>query len=753
MLAVVPTLLATGLLIWQLLTAQRSAIEESIFQQTRALRHDLDRETAFWKDLAEVLARSSAITRNDWRELHDLASRASGARPGTHVVLVRQDGARLFDTREPYGTPLAPAFDAARVFADVAGPSAATGDPQAGMERSRALNDERWRQLFREERGHFSGLFIDAAGAASLAYRQPVTAGDGQRFSISVLFPPSALNGVMRNSTLADTGIVTVLDSAGTYIARNARTEQTDYPIGRTASAFADVPQDPRTEYVREANSLEGERLLLARSYSSQTGWVLGLGVPLKTANDVLQSSLLLWSIGVAGLFAIAVFGSRRIWREIGIPLRTLAQNASAFERGEPLRFPVSRIREVREAGRAWELAIEADLGRRAQERLRLAAEARRAEIEQANREKDEVLAALGHELRNPLAAISNGVEVIGANAPPEPSLTAMIAVLKRQTGHLGRLLDDMFDLARATFGKLEIRRAPIELHKLAEQTLAAYDGRRGKIASIRLVGSPAWVEGDSTRLDQVIRNLVDNAIKSTAPQGNIVVSVQPDGDQAILRVTDDGIGMPQELLDRVFIPFVQDDQKLDRTRGGLGLGLALVRQIIELHGGAVGIASDGVGCGATVTATLDRIDPPVIAETKAAPIDAPAMKVLLVEDQPDLRESLKLLLEIMDLVDVRDAGTGGEALQILGGWQPNVALLDIGLPDIDGFELARRIRADAGLAEVRLVAMTGFSENTHREEAVEAGFDAYLVKPVSRNKLAATLAEVTSRSEQSSGG
>jgi signal transduction histidine kinase/CheY-like chemotaxis protein len=555
----------------------------------------------------------------------------------------------------------------------------------------------------------------------------------------------------MRNTELSDDGIVSVIDSAGTFVARNSRNERTDHAIGRPSSGAMMEAAMHRRDEIREATSLEGEAVIVATSFSPYTGWTLALGLPIGHAISRLESSLILWTVGVAGLFGIAVFGSRRIWREVGVPLQALAQNATAFERGEPLRFPVSRIREVREAGRAWELAIEADLGRRAQERLRLAAEARRAEIEQANREKDEVLAALGHELRNPLAAISNGVEVIGASAPPEPSLTAMINVLKRQTGHLGRLLDDMFDLARATFGKLEIRRSPVDLYKLAQQTLSGYDSRRGKIAQIELIGSSVWVEGDATRLDQVIRNLVDNAIKSTTAQGHVVLCVQPDDDQAILRVTDDGIGIAPELLERVFIPFVQDDQKLDRTRGGLGLGLALVRQIVELHGGFVAITSPGVGQGASVIATIDRIDPPAGIEPRAVPVDPPPMKILLVEDQPDLRESLKLLLEIMDLVDVRDAGTGAEALAILEHWQPNVALLDIGLPDIDGFDLGRRIRADPRLAEVRMVAMTGFSENAHREEATESGFDAYLVKPVSRNQLATTLAEVTSGPEHSS--
>lgn len=749
LMAVIPMLLVTGALVWSLLAEQRSALESSIYQQARALRLELEVQAGHWRTTAETLARAYS-GHDDWAPFHEQATRIATGKEGVRISLIRRDGSRLFDTSRPLGGNLPLAFLPDEVFPHDSPPA---GPPAPGVDSSRNDDTERWRELFNEGFSHYSSLFIDSLdGQPALAYRVPINTPTGERFALSVRFPPSSLNAALRSAELADDGFVGVVDAAGTFIARNRRNEQVEHAVGRPSSDALLVSALSQRDEVLASTTEDGETVILATSYSPQTGWLLGLGLPTRAAMQSIESSLMLWSITVAGLLAILVLLSRRTWRAIGIPLQVLARNASAFERGETLVVPNSKIKEVREAGRAWELAIEADLGRRAQERLRLAAEARRAEMEQANREKDKVLAALGHELRNPLAAISNGVEVIGASAPPDPGLTAMIAVLKRQTGHLGRLLDDMFDLARATFGKLEIRRAPIDLYALARQTLAAYEPRHGKIAAIEVVGSSVWVEGDQTRLDQVIRNLVDNAIKSTTPQGHIVVLAQAEGDQAILQVSDDGIGIAPELIERVFIPFVQDEQKLDRTRGGLGLGLALVRQIVELHGGSVALASEGMGRGASVRVSMDVVDPPLPREPRPQPATiSGSLKVLLVEDQKDLRESLTVLLEIMGL-EVRDAASGNDALTVLSSWQPAVALVDIGLPDIDGFDLARRIRARADYAEVQLVAMTGFSENAHRVEALDAGFDAYLVKPVSRAKLAATLAELRTRNEQATG-
>ena len=748
LMAVIPMLLVTGALVWSLLAEQRSALESSIYQQARSLRLELEVQAGHWRTTAETLAKAYSGY-DDWEPLYHQAVRVSEGKDGMRISLIKADGTRVFDTSRTFGSELPLAFAPDEVFPNHSPPP---GPPAPGVDSSRTDDIERWRELFSQGYSHFSSLFIDSLdGQPALAYRIPISTPTGERLALSVKFPPSSLNAALRGAELADDGFVGVVDAAGTFIARNTRNEQVSHAVGRPSSDALLLSALSQRDEVIASTTDDGETVILATSYSPQTGWLLGLGLPTRAAMRSIESSLMLWSITVAGLLAILVFLSRRIWRAIGIPLQVLARNASAFERGEPLVVPNSQIKEVREAGRAWELAIEADLGRRAQERLRLAAEARRAEIEQANREKDKVLAALGHELRNPLAAISNGVEVIGASAPPDPGLTAMIAVLKRQTGHLGRLLDDMFDLARATFGKLEIRRAPVNLYALARQTLAAYESRRGKIATIEIVGSTVWVEGDQTRLDQVIRNLVDNAIKSTTPQGHIIVRVQAQGDQAILQVTDDGIGIAPELIERVFVPFVQDEQKLDRTRGGLGLGLALVRQIIELHGGSVVLSSEGPGRGASIRVTIDRLDAPRDIEPRPQRATiTESLKVLLVEDQKDLRESLKVLLEIMGL-EVQDAASGNDALVTLTQWEPNVALVDIGLPDIDGFDLARRIRADSQYAEVKLVAMTGFSENAHRVAALEAGFDAYLVKPVSRDKLAATLSELRSHSAQAS--
>jgi PAS domain S-box-containing protein len=359
---------------------------------------------------------------------------------------------------------------------------------------------------------------------------------------------------------------------------------------------------------------------------------------------------------------------------------------------------------------------------------------ARGDEAEAANRAKDEFLAMLGHELRNPLGTITNAVTVLDRLAADDTTrrLTAMI---QRQTGHLSRLVDDLLDMARVTSGKIGLQAQPVDLHELAGRCLETL-AQAGRTRDHRVVlqGGPVHVVGDAARLEQIVNNLVDNALKYTPAGGTVTVVTEGAGGDAVLRVRDTGRGISADVLARVFDLFVQEPQTLDRARGGLGLGLTLVKRLVELHGGSVSAWSDGPDRGSEFVVRLPALAPAAGLPSRGAPAgrDAPALprRVLIVEDGADARESLRLLLEHAGHV-VETAEDGPTGLAKLQAFRPEVALIDIGLPGLDGYALARLARERPETSGIRLVAVTGYGQAGDRQRALAAGFDQHVTKPV----------------------
>jgi PAS domain S-box-containing protein len=369
------------------------------------------------------------------------------------------------------------------------------------------------------------------------------------------------------------------------------------------------------------------------------------------------------------------------------------------------------------------------------------------AELREADRRKDEFLGMLAHELRNPLAAISTAGEVLHRMLDDPPALK-LTSVVRRQSRALARMVDDLLDVSRVTLGKIQLAREPVLLGVIATRVL---DGLRDTIAAgrlqldVRLDREPIWLSGDVTRLEQVIANLVGNAAKFTPPGGRITVATCRDGAEAVVRVRDTGIGLDRALLPSVFDLFVQGDRSLDRSKSGLGIGLALVRQIVTVHGGSVTAASDGPGCGSEFVVRL-----PLAADDRAPTDDEPAgaapvgrrLRVLVVDDQTDVADSVALLIGTYGH-DVRTVYDGVSALSESRTRCPDVIFVDIGMPGMTGYELARMVRGDEALARVRLVALTGYGRDYDRTRAFEAGFDQHLTKPVADWRLQAVLAEV----------
>jgi signal transduction histidine kinase/DNA-binding response OmpR family regulator len=377
-------------------------------------------------------------------------------------------------------------------------------------------------------------------------------------------------------------------------------------------------------------------------------------------------------------------------------------------------------------------------------------AERRQAEqrLEEASRRKDEFLAMLAHELRNPLAPIRNAVELIRLAAPAEAKVRWAADVTDRQVRQLTRLVDELLDVARISQGKVVLQTQCLDLVTLVSQCLESQrdlvDKRRQSL-SVSLPGAPLNLNGDSTRLAQVVNNLLSNAIKYTPEGGAISVDVrhseQADGEFAVLEVSDDGIGIDAELLPHVFDLFEQGKRALDRTQGGLGVGLTLVQRLVQLHGGEVVASSAGPGQGAQFRVTLPclgLVDAPAEADDADArlPGAAVARRILVVDDNVDVVETTTMLLSLSGHA-VQSAKDGLQALHAAAQFRPDVVLLDIGLPLMDGYEVARRLRQMPEMAGALLVALTGYGQQGDRERGKDAGFDAHMLKPVDPHALA----------------
>jgi PAS domain S-box-containing protein len=360
-------------------------------------------------------------------------------------------------------------------------------------------------------------------------------------------------------------------------------------------------------------------------------------------------------------------------------------------------------------------------------------------QLQAADQRKDEFLAMLAHELRNPLAAITTGLHALDVEGFAKARGERTRAIIMRQVSVLTRLVDDLLDVSRITRGKVELRKTTVGAREALENAVAVAKpliaDRRHQL-HLELPSEPLRVLGDPTRLEQIFSNLLNNAAKYTEPGGTIDARLSRDEQDVVLRVRDSGIGIAPEMLDRVFELFTQVDQSPARTGGGLGVGLTLVRQLVEMHGGSVRARSEGLGCGSEFEVRLPLLVEPGASADESPVKQAPgARRILLVEDNPDIGETLRDLLELLghDVVLAADGLHGVERALSL---KPEVALVDIGLPGIDGYEVARRLRESFANGEMLLVALTGYGRPEDRDRAREAGFDAHLVKPVDPDEL-----------------
>jgi signal transduction histidine kinase len=412
------------------------------------------------------------------------------------------------------------------------------------------------------------------------------------------------------------------------------------------------------------------------------------------------------------------------------------------FQKTEEIKNQAERLRQLEREAAEARLA---EAAKAEEARFRLMAEKSRAETA---KQRDQLLAMLAHELRNPMAPLFTSVDLLRAAGPVNPTQEKALGTMDRQLRHLAQLTDALLEATCVGRGDVTLDRQRINLARLvrtASEDRRATLEQAGLTLTIEAPDTPVWHNGDPLRLEQVVHSLLDNAGRFTDRGGQVSVRLAVDRDhgEAVLTVSDTGIGIEATLLPNIFDVFVQGDRTLERTRGGLGLGLSVVKRLVEMHGGQVTAASNGLGQGSEFSVRLP-VSPEPAALSAVRP-ETPSRKcqaarVLVIEDSPDAAASLEMLL-CMRGHDVRVAHTGTEGVAAARAWAPDVVVCDIGLPELDGYGVARELRQDPTTARVRLLALTGYGTEEDRSRSREAGFDQHLVKPVDPNLLLDQLA------------
>lgn len=369
--------------------------------------------------------------------------------------------------------------------------------------------------------------------------------------------------------------------------------------------------------------------------------------------------------------------------------------------------------------------------------------------LQEVDRRKDQFLATLSHELRNPLAPIRNAVELLKIAPNDETIRTQALATMQRQLLQLVRLTDDLLDVARINRDRMELRRERIDLRSVVQSAVESarpHVEAAGHWLTVRVPSKAVWLEADFTRLAQAISNLLINAVKYTERGGRIGISASAEDSSALVSVTDTGVGIPPELLPQVFDMFTQLDQTLERARGGLGIGLALARRLVEMHGGSIEACSEGTGRGSSFNIRLPIVAQGVVEERgreRSTVVGGATVRrrILIAEDDQDAAEMLRMMLAFTGH-DVRVAVDGIQAVSLADEFHPHVALLDIGMPRMDGYETARVLRKSHG-GDIVLIALTGWGQDEDKARALDAGFDHHLTKPADPDVLQRLIAEV----------
>ena len=698
-------LAAVGLLplallgLWSLHAAgqyQQREQERSMLDLARALSSAVDAELDGAVATLAGLARTPALDAGDIPAFYEIARKQATAQPEwLAVILTDSEGNILFRTTSPYGS---------------------TG--------GRIADPDSLRQLLAVQKPLVGHVAKGPGGRAAFPVRVPVRDRAGRLYALNAVIQPDRILRVIARQQAPAGSVISVLDDHGVLVARSLNQEGT---VTRSPSAsLTALVRGAAPEGVGHTITLEGESLVTAYTRVSHYDWTIAVGMPKAAIALAPLSGVTLYGIGLAASLLASIGVAWVLSARIARGFRTLHQGTAALGAGREVVPAPSRVREFRQMGEALETAA-AQRAAHEQERSRLLDSLEQAldASRHSSQVKDEFLAMLGHELRNPLSPIVAALDLMDLRG--DSASARERAIMRRQVQHMKRLVDDLLDVSRIATGKMRLDVQPLNLAELVRHGATVRPGMKIELAAPEAL----WVEGDESRLSQVLNNLLSNAERFGNGMARIGLS-ESEG-WARLEVADSGIGMPPELLARVFDPFYQAPQQLARSTGGLGLGLAIVHKIVELHGGRIRAHSDGPGCGSRFVVELPLAQAPAMQVAPAVTHADASGRVLLVDDNVDAAATTAAILEQLGH-EVCVAHSGAEALALAARCKPAVAILDIGLPDMDGYALAGALRR-LGLAP-RLVALTGYGQRDDIGRALDAGFDLHLTKPASLDEL-----------------
>jgi signal transduction histidine kinase/CheY-like chemotaxis protein len=711
----IPAALFCAIALKLLLDAQHDSAIQRIESSVRLSAMVIDSDTRRAEAVLRALGGSSALNDGDLRRF-DAEARAVNAGPGAWIILYDLAGQQLVNTRHVFGKPL---------------PVRPDRDQLA--------------RLHATGKAHVSGMRWGVELQNNFVMVEvPVVTRTGKRLVIGQAFSPDFFNRAFAGTAIPATWRVMVLDASGTVIARSHRAAQF---IGRPAmpelvAAIRSTPSGALRHFTRENAEVYDVYTQISGSH-----WSIVVGAPVAEINHAIWDGITAIAIGLvialAAALTLTVLTGRRLVHFVG----GASQAARLLGRGEQVEAlapsSIVELDELNEAileasGRLQaEVRSRADAEHERNDLLVLEKEAR-ARAEEQNAAKDEFLAMLGHELRNPLSAVASAVHILDSERTVDATLLARArTVLRRQTDHLRKLVDDLLEVNRALMGKLTLEKSAVDLGDAVRRCVdTLQSGGRTQQFEFQLDVVPALVDADPTRLVQIIDNILDNAVKYSPDGGRVEVALRHVDGFAELVVRDSGIGIAPELLPKVFTMFVQGKQSLQRVQGGLGIGLSLVRRLVEMHGGAVAIDSAGAGQGASVTVRLPLLaDQAPLTPEAGAPAELARRRVLLIEDNEDARDMMAVLLEMLSC-EVAAAATGPQGLALAAQWRPELAFIDIGLAGMDGYAIARALRADPATAQIALIALTGYGSADDRQRAFDAGFQHHFTKPISIEQL-----------------
>lgn len=675
---------------------ERDAFEQGARQRTLALITAVDTELNSHGRTLRGLASSYSLQQSNLPEFHREAMRLLATQDAWRsIVLATPSGKAIVDASLPFGSSR----------------SALPGMDLEAFDAVLRSNEPVVGNLSPGDSGYtFPVLMrVEADGAARI---------------LVGLVDPGAILSVLTPQRLPRDWVGVVLDANRKVVARTVNQQQW---LGEDAAESLQEALAGAREGWFRGTTVEGAQVYVPYSQSETSGWTVAIGIPAEDVEAVTRDTIVLLAIGLSIATAIALLLAASYSRLISRPIMALASAARALGWGARVLPPVDApVREVRDVSRA--LVASAQGFKEREDKLRAADQA-----------KDEFLAMLGHELRNPLGALSAATQILNVSGSGDRAAREATEVLSRQVERMTRLVDDLLDVGRVISGKVRLQLAPLDLAKVVSQVgqnLQRSSVMKGR--DLRLQVESVWIEGDETRIEQIVSNVLENAAKYTPPEGRITVRVSRRQGQAVLEVTDTGIGMTSDLIPRVFDLFAQGERSIDRSTSGLGIGLTLVKRLTELHGGTVRAESEGTGKGSRFTLALPAVAPPARERRRASdPVRVrERRKVLLIEDNEDARRSMLTILRHYGY-RAFEAADGIEGVATAEEIEPDAAIIDIGLPQYDGYEVAKRLRAGAAGASVLLIALTGYGGQEAQQKARDAGFDEYLVKPVSPRELA----------------